>query len=457
MTYSAWGALRLESADWQGFRGSGPMALRARSKLGKYRIQRRIAEGGFATVYRAYDTIEGIYVALKLPHRHLLRDEIFEVFRREIRISSRLQHANILPLKNADNIDGQLVLAYPVGEGTLADRLKRRISLPVALDLGEQMLEALAYAHQHRVIHCDVKPDNFILFEDNTVKLTDFGIAKIAARTLVSASGSGTVGYVAPEQAMGQPSFRSDCFSMGLILYRMLTGKLPRWPFDWPPPGHDALRRKGKGELSPFLKRAISVQERRRFANAQSMLRAFQQIRPQLLGEKRRRKSNTAPSAGRWREEREREFRRRFGKTLKTKHSCGRCRGPVAESMHFCPWCGQKRAKHRGESALPCRCNRCSRGMKLDWSFCAHCYGAAQGPRSDRLYTDRNYAADCDGCKGPLLPFSHYCPWCRRKVRRKWKIEGTKERCAGCGWSVLGDYWSACPWCGRRTGARKTR
>jgi hypothetical protein len=256
---------------------------------------------------------------------------------------------------------------------------------------------------------------------------------------------------------MGRPSFRSDCFSLGLIFYRMLTGQLPRWPFEWPLPGHDILRRKGKGELSSFLRKAIAVQERSRFANAQGMLREFLRIRPQVLREKKRKKNSAVQPAGRWREEREREFRRRFGKLLQTRHQCGRCSGPVAESMHYCPWCAHERQKHGGESTLPCRCKRCARGMKLDWSFCAHCYGAAQGPRSTRHYSDRNYEADCASCRGPLLPFSHYCPWCRRKVHRKWRIEAAHDRCDRCGWSVLGEYWSCCPWCGKKSGTRKTR
>ena len=99
-------------------------------------------------------------------------------------------------------------------------------ALDLAVKLADQMLEAVAWAHAHRIIHCDVKPDNFILFTDNRIRLADFGIAKVAMKT-IRASGSGTVGYVAPEQAVGKPSFRSDVFSLGLILYRMLSGKLP--------------------------------------------------------------------------------------------------------------------------------------------------------------------------------------------------------------------------------------
>lgn len=432
------------------------MTLKARSRLGKYRIQKRLAEGGFATVYRAHDTIEGISVALKVPHRVHMTDEMMEAVRQEIRISARLQHPNILHLKNADKIDGHLVLAYPLGDETLHDRMKRRISTTRALDYAEQMLEALAHAHHHRIIHCDVKPENFIIFDDDLIRLTDFGIAKITMHTLLSASGSGTVGYVAPEQAMGRPSFRSDCFSMGLVLYRMLAGQLPRWPYEWPPPGHELLRRKVSLPFVRFIRRAIAVRERERFANAEQMLRAFEKVRIKATSRKPRRKPTRTKTDGRWREERTREFRRRFGKALAAKYECSRCRGPVGETMLHCPWCAQPRKKHRQETPMPHECKRCGRGMKLDWTYCAWCYGAAQGPQSERAYPDKKYAADCSKCRGPLLPFSRYCPWCRGKVRRKWKIEGSRDRCRGCGWSTLGEYWSCCPWCGRKTTSRQT-
>ena len=103
---------------------------------------------------------------------------------------------------------------------------------------------------EKRVLHCDIKPENFILFADGTLKLTDFGIAKIARRT-IEASGSGTVGYIAPEQALGRPSFRSDVFSLGLIFYQMFTKKLPQWPFAWPPPEYQRLSARRTRTSSP--------------------------------------------------------------------------------------------------------------------------------------------------------------------------------------------------------------
>jgi len=168
--------------------------LKARQLLGKYRIAGRLGEGGFATVYRAYDTIEGIPVALKIPHPRLVTKDVLESFRKEVRLTANLDHPNILPIKNAEFVGKQFVIAYPLGEGTLDQRLKRRLATRTALHYAEQMLEALAFAHRHRIIHCDIKPDNFILFPGGRVRLADFGIAKVARSTaLLNAKGTGTI------------------------------------------------------------------------------------------------------------------------------------------------------------------------------------------------------------------------------------------------------------------------
>ncbi|RIK73790.1 MAG: hypothetical protein DCC67_17475 [Planctomycetota bacterium] len=196
--------------------------LRARQKLGKYIIERKLDEGGFAVVYQARDEIEGIRVALKIPHVHLLTSAAMEDFRREVRLVAQLEHPNILPLRTAQFIDDHFVIVSALGLTTLEERISRRLPIDLALDFARQMLSAVAYAHSQRIIHCDIKPDNFILFEGNRLRLTDFGVAKVAQRTL-RGSGAGTLGYMAPEQAMGRPSFRSDVFALGLVLYRMFS------------------------------------------------------------------------------------------------------------------------------------------------------------------------------------------------------------------------------------------
>ena len=203
--------------------------LKARQVLGKYRIRRRIGAGAFATVYEAYDMIEGIPIALKVPKLDQLDKELLNAIHREVRLTARLDHENILPLRNAMMIDGHFVIATPLGQRTLTDRLHYRLGPKTALSYAEQLLDALAYAHEVRVIHCDIKPDNVILFPDGQIRLADFGIAKVSLRTrTIMGSGQGTVGYIAPEQAMGKPSFRSDVFSMGLLIDRHVCRRAPR-------------------------------------------------------------------------------------------------------------------------------------------------------------------------------------------------------------------------------------
>lgn len=250
---------------------------RSGSRLGKYKILKRIADGGFATVYRARDTIEGLEVALKIPISSEFEPALLADFAREARLAATLEHPNILPLKNADVIDGTFVLAYQLGTESLAARIRRRFSLTRALEWSEQLVSALAHAHGRKVIHCDVKPDNIIVFPDHRIRLTDFGLARITAKTR-TVSGSGTIGYMAPEQALGRPSARSDVFSACITIHRLLGGEMPKWPFDWPPPKHERVLARAP-EFSALLRRGLKVDARQRFADAGKMLEAFMAAR----------------------------------------------------------------------------------------------------------------------------------------------------------------------------------
>lgn len=431
--------------------------LRARQRLGKYRIEKVLGEGGFAKVYQALDTIEGLRVALKIPNPAILTPAVLEDFRKEVRITARLEHPRILNIKNAEFIDGHFVIAYPLGERTLGDRLQNRLSQATAISFAEQMTSAIAYAHAHKVIHCDVKPDNFILFPDNVLKLADFGIAKVAYQTL-RASGSGTVGYVAPEQAMGKPSFRSDVFSLGLILYRMFSGVLPEWPYGWPPPEFRRVSSRLHPDLVELLRRSIEVDPRRRFSDGEQMLRVFERIKARALRHARGQTAVQQVSVNRdWRTIRKRQFLREYGQILDARHRCHHCDGPVSEAMQGCPWCGETREQHPDATQMPRCCPRCNRGLKSDWRFCPWCYGPGFEPATSREYTDVRYVGQCSNhrCgRKDLMPFMRYCPWCNRKVRREWPIEGHDETCGSCGWGVLSAYWSFCPWCVKTLGKR---
>lgn len=427
--------------------------LRAGSRLGKYRIERKLGDGGFAAVYRALDTLEGLRVALKVPHGSGSRADMEDEFRGEIRLAARLDHPNIMPLKNADVIDGRLVLVYPLGEKTLAERLRSRLSLKAAMEYAEQMLAAVAFAHEQRVIHCDIKPDNFIL-RDGELMLADFGIAKVSWRT-VSASGAGTIGYCAPEQAMGKPSFRSDVFSLGLVLYRMFSGQLPEWPFDWPPPGHDRLRSRLHPDMIALVRRSLEVNPRKRFASATPMLAAFSRVKPVALRSVAKKRTTTRKNSAvpHWKQVQWRQFQRAFSRTLETSHQCSRCRGPVSEVMGCCPWCGKRRVRHDGETRFPTCCPRCYRGLKSDWQYCPWCFGPGFDVGTSRNFSDKRYIARCtnENCREKkLMAFMRYCPCCRRKALRNWKIKGVKDACSRCAWGVVSEFWDFCPWCAKK-------
>lgn len=253
-------------------------ALRARQRLGKYRIERRLSAGPRANVYQAYDTIHGIKVALKIPDPSITDAEFLDEFRREARLSSRMEHPNVLPIQNACFIDDYFVIAMPLGKETLADRMTRRMSADVALDFAEQALAAVAHAHSQKIIHCDVKPENFVIFDDNRLRLSDFGFSKVALRTLKKGSGSGTVGYLAPEQALGRPMFQSDVFSLGLVIYQLFAGKLPEWPYKWPPPGYARIRAKLRPQPLAWLRKSMEFRPQDRYRNAVAMEKAYDKI-----------------------------------------------------------------------------------------------------------------------------------------------------------------------------------
>ena len=349
-------------------------------------------------------------------------------------------------------IDERFIIASPLARQSLDDRLKTRLSLKTAMSYAEQILEGLAATHKQKIVHCDMKPENILIFPDNRIRITDFGIARVARKTM-PVSGSGTLGYIAPEQAMGRASFASDVFSTGLVLWRMFSGKLPEWPYRRPLLGTERLRKIFHPAMVEWLERCIDLEPSRRFNDAGAMLRAFQRLKPKALrtsGAKARKKKRSSSNGDDWRKLRLKQFLRDYGRRLQTKHECPSCHGPIAETMQACPWCGKAQKKFKGETSFPYQCPRCSRGMKADWRFCPWCYGAAVGEKSTREFSDVRYTAKCSNrscTRKDLMPFMRYCPWCNRKVRQEWKIVDSPDRCPSCKWGVLKAYWSHCPWC----------
>jgi serine/threonine protein kinase len=220
------------------------MALTAGSKLGPYEIAAPIGAGGMGEVYRARDPRIGRDVAIKvLPAAFSMDQERLIRFEREARSAGVLNHPNILAIHDVGTHDGTAYVVSELLDGeTLRDRLKLG-ALPVrkAIDLGIQIAQGLAAAHEHGIVHRDLKPENLFVTGDGRLKILDFGLAKLTrpnpvgtaqanAPTLQADTGPGevwgTVGYMSPEQARGNPvDQRSDIFSLGAILYEMLSGK----------------------------------------------------------------------------------------------------------------------------------------------------------------------------------------------------------------------------------------
>jgi serine/threonine protein kinase/tetratricopeptide (TPR) repeat protein len=205
----------------------------------RYRIERELGRGGMATVFLAHDLKHDRPVALKVLYPHLAQVLGPERFLREIRLCARLQHPHILVVHDSGNADGQLWFTMPYVEGeTLRSRLRREHQLPLndALRIASEVAEALDYAHQHGVIHRDVKPENILLSGStgHHALLADFGIARALAqesdeRLTESGLSLGTPSYMSPEQAMAQSDVdqRTDIYSLGCVLYEMLTGEPP--------------------------------------------------------------------------------------------------------------------------------------------------------------------------------------------------------------------------------------
>ena len=242
--------------------------LRRGSKLGKYRLERRLGRGGFAEVWKARDTVEHRDVALKVTHPGTVEEWGRDAIEHEARIASRLHHPNIVAVRNADWIDGRFAIATDIAVANLDEYLRARRSGAVALGIVREVAAGLAYAHSRYVLHRDVKPENILIFADGHAALCDFGASRFAPGATRSYTEAGTLGYMAPEQAYGRVRFTSDVFSLGLIAYEVLTGVLPTWPFEWPPDRYDRFVAKVPETLRPVLRKAAEFDPRKRYADA---------------------------------------------------------------------------------------------------------------------------------------------------------------------------------------------
>lgn len=202
--------------------------------VGRFRVETRVGGGGMGVVYRAHDEQLGRPIALKFLQAHLVSDSVAtERFRLEARTVAALEHPNICTVHEIGQTDdGLLYLAMPLYDGETVQARIAREKLPVgqAVGIAVQVLRGLAQAHARGIIHRDVKPSNVLITADGLVKLLDFGIAKLLDVNLTGsvAGPVGTLAYMSPEQALGKPlDARTDLWSVGVMLYEMLTAQRP--------------------------------------------------------------------------------------------------------------------------------------------------------------------------------------------------------------------------------------
>ena len=275
---------------------------------GRYRLDAEIGRGGMSTVYCAFDTVLERRVAIKLMHREIAADsDQLERFRREARSVAQLSHPHVVTVIDAGEelspdweqpIGGgavgtpYIVLEYVDGE-TLKDVIRREgpLDIPQAIAYAIEIARALGAAHERQIVHRDVKPHNVLISEEGGAKITDFGIARTLTEEGLTMAGRvlGTTDYVSPEQALGQPvTGQSDLYSLGVVLFEMLTGDVP---FHGSSPVAVAmkhvreevpdvqlLRPELSAATAAVLDRAVSKDLARRYPDAASMVADLEEV-----------------------------------------------------------------------------------------------------------------------------------------------------------------------------------
>ena len=262
---------------------------------GRFRLDEKVGAGGMSTVYRAFDPTLERWVAIKLMHRDISTDpDQLERFRREARAVARLNHPHVVTVIDAGEDDGAPYIVFEYVEGeTLKDRIRRLGMLPVpeAVAYAIEIGRALSAAHAARLVHRDVKPQNVLIDLEGRAKVTDFGIARSLEAQGLTATGRvlGTTDYVSPEQALGhEVTEQSDIYSLGIVLYEMLTGEVP-FQADTqvavamkhvrePLPDVQRRRPEVSAALAAVVDRATAKETARRYATVAEMVHDLEEV-----------------------------------------------------------------------------------------------------------------------------------------------------------------------------------
>ncbi len=260
-------------------------ALETGSQLDSYRIEAPVARSGMASIYRATDVRDNRVVALKIPHPDLESDPIlFDRFQREAAIGEKLVHPRVMRVFGGEK-RSRIYMVMEWCQGRLLREIldETKISPDRAIKIAVEILQALQYIHENGVVHRDMKPENVMVDADDNIKLIDFGIAgDAAAKRLTYANitaALGTPNYISPEQVKGKRGDgRSDIYAVGVMLYEMLTGKMPFQGanpmqvmndrlLNYPPPP-SVLEPSISPQLQEVIYRALERDPRNRYAKA---------------------------------------------------------------------------------------------------------------------------------------------------------------------------------------------
>src|SRR4051794_33185309 len=262
---------------------------------GRYRVESRLGSGGMADVYCAHDQQLGRKIALKVLHRRFAADEEFvERFRREASAAAGLQHPNVVQVFDRGSWDGTYYIAMEFLEGRSLKQIIREegpLEPARAVDIAIQILRAARFAHKRGIIHRDLKPHNVIVDPEGRVKVTDFGIARAGASDMTETGAiMGTAAYLSPEQAQGHAvSASSDIYSIGILLYELLTGRVPfdaesavtialKQVSETPTPPRE-LNPEVSPELEDVVLRALQKDPAARFTDADEFIAALESVR----------------------------------------------------------------------------------------------------------------------------------------------------------------------------------
>jgi len=308
-----------------------------KGEIGKYKIVKKLGSGGFGTVYLAEDSILKCMRALKIPHRaqaptdKLLQESILQ--------TRLLDHPNIVKLLTVDIISGQLIMVMEFIDGTDLEKIldqRSTMDIKTALIYLRQILSALEFAHNHQVIHRDIRPSNILINRSNEVKITDFGTSTLLKHGEYATTKIGSPPYMAPEQFEGKAVLASDLYSTGCLFYEMVTGFPPIILAN----PVDIYKRAKAGQITPLQKKNNSI--------TPELSRIIMKSLSPDLGERYKNAAaviddlNHMEKRGRDMETEIHDIKQRieaYGK--RTDYICWQCRKAMGRKMAKCPYCGE--------------------------------------------------------------------------------------------------------------------